>query len=364
MEAEKKLTAQDVLKWLPVLAEPKVWSFATFFGGLLFVLYYYHIEYMPELDMGNLPVLLFAAALAGIFIIFAFSIIFVLPSIVWRLWVDGTGEQRYKRLDFSARQKEDWKNLFYFFVSPFLPVMGALIIYVYMRKVQNWSSWPPYVELALILISGGLLVYGTGKNKLTSLDRLCYMTGWCISWLFFILPLYIIIAMIPQNMQAGIVNLLIVVGIILDCILINMAAVKLSSETPKDNSEIVRRVLGIFALGAVMPVVLFSIFGAWSSIPCMVMRAYAFGDKQNVAIVINDEGKKIIEQIGADTKYSESLKGNRVAELTLLSRLGQEYLFCKGQCQAPYQKDDLRFTLPKSTVLSITWKEKDAKGTQ
>jgi hypothetical protein len=364
LDDERKITAKDVLILFRILAGLKVWSLATFFGGSLFVLYYFHIGYMPELDVKSLTAVLFAAAFSGMFVIFSFSIIFVLPSIVWRVWVDSTGQERYKRLNFSTGDEEDRKNLFFFFGGPFLFLLSAFIIYTYQHDMQNWHSWPRYSEIVLILISLCLLIYGARKNKLGFFNGLCYVAGWCITWSFFMLPLVVIISMIPNKLQEGVANLAIVGVIILSCVLVNMAAVKLSAEKTKNGSEIVRKSLGILALGGVVLLLLFTVSNSWSSIPLKVMRDYALGDMQNVAIVINDEGKKIIEQIGVDTKYSASLKGSRIVDLTLLSRLGQEYLFCKGQCQAPYQKDDLRFTLPKSTVMSITWNVRDKKETK
>lgn len=105
-DRERTANIMNFQKIINILSDAKLWSAATLFGGLIFVIYFYDIAYMPELDIMSLSALVFAAVFAGMFVIIILSAAFVLPSIIWSGWLSFTGESIYKKLNFATEDSK------------------------------------------------------------------------------------------------------------------------------------------------------------------------------------------------------------------------------------------------------------------
>jgi hypothetical protein len=105
------------------LTNAKFWTVATVMGGIIFLLYYAHIGFLPELDIAGLAYLFIAAALTGAIFLFVFMVLFILPGFMWHTHV-GNGA-KYRELDLQQRRKK-MSNLIWFGL-PFLPVLGSVV---------------------------------------------------------------------------------------------------------------------------------------------------------------------------------------------------------------------------------------------
>jgi hypothetical protein len=81
------MTQTSGVLWITEQVKTKLaaatWSIFLFFGGLIFILYFAHIRFMPELEIGSSIALLAAAAITGAVYLLALSITLVVPSIFW-----------------------------------------------------------------------------------------------------------------------------------------------------------------------------------------------------------------------------------------------------------------------------------------
>lgn len=349
MTIEKQML-EETKKLIGILTSSKAVTFASLFGALLFAIYYYHIGYMPELDLQSASTVLFVAAFGGMLTVLLSSVVFVLPSLVWRWWVVVTGEEKYRDLTFANDYKKNGRKLLFFFG---VPVILALSIFF---ALQYFSGILP--ALMLFLFLEFLLFFIAIRSKLGWKHILLFVCGWHVSWFFFLLSLLLIITMLSVDMRQHHSAIVYPVIISLYCILLNLLIIKDHDRRASFETDFVRKATKYLAFGFILLLLSQLFSNNWSFIPNKAMRAYRLGDV-NVAIVVNDEGKKIVESILPKGSISfEGEKQNKIVELKLLSRLGREYLFCKGDCTVPYKKTDMRFTLPKTAVWSLIWEEK------
>jgi len=86
-----------IVKYIKENLFTAIGSLSLSLGGILFLIYFFHIDYMPSLDMGNSIHLLFGMALTGGWVLLWLSLMIMLPSLF------GESLSKWKEKEWSER---------------------------------------------------------------------------------------------------------------------------------------------------------------------------------------------------------------------------------------------------------------------
>ncbi len=114
-----------------------MWSFSLLIGGFIFWLYFFQIEYLPDLNFQEIILFLAAAALLGLVYVCGFFILLLSPTIIYSLFL---WEGIVQNEDKGSKQINDWlKNdiarKFMFF--SLTCILGIVFIYHQADKLRE-----------------------------------------------------------------------------------------------------------------------------------------------------------------------------------------------------------------------------------
>lgn len=322
------------------------WSAFLFVGGLIFLVYFASIGFMPEVDLQTSIALLVVSALTGGFLLLVLGVYFLAPG--W-WWVQLT------------RHQEPLRSPGWFF----WPMLGVILSTVLIPRW--WCVIPLFIVSGVtplvLLLSGGKLL-----DKLTRiLDKLAgklsskqglgtvgaFYLGFLPNVVFVLLILWIVSVLIGQSQDLrgnAMLDALYATIVILAC---NTAIVIVKSVT------IVRYLL----LVAVIFFLLFIPLNIGTFIPKRVMSIFKFGNIQNASLVLNEIGCTIVKLHGLTvTPYTPDPKPDSLNPKTcalpnvmIHSQLGNTYYLEVSRSGDA----SMHFTIPGQNVLS--WAVNESK---
>lgn len=309
-----------------------LWSLFLLLGGSVFIGYFAHIEYMPDLDFSSSVAIVGAAAISALMLAFMMLVIFVFPGASWAgllgdnskvqaLWTDKDGRQKIRRvaLWFGA-------PLITFYAS------GVAAIFVW------WLPFP--IVLSVILGSCFLARHWVGKSGRDLAVALFYVWGaGLLSAFFAFFPFWLIYVLGFSSENYNEPDrwfVVIVVGMIVA--LINLAAVA--------KPENVKSIIWYSGLGALALFITITRLGQYHVIPSRVIQLYKFGNIQSADIVVSDKSCRALEALDIEPQTSGQVC--RLYEVTILSRLGSEFYIEADR----HERRSLRVAIPSEDVVA------------
>ncbi len=83
-----------------------IWSLIVFLGGLIALIFFVHIDFLPTIDLPNATAILASIALIGILIVYMFGVIITFPSFVLQSFAEG----RWKKHDEATIKEHEEKT--------------------------------------------------------------------------------------------------------------------------------------------------------------------------------------------------------------------------------------------------------------
>jgi hypothetical protein len=374
-----------------------VWSMFLFAGGLIFLIYFWSIGFMPEIDAKAFVTLLAASALTGGFLFILLSFYWVAPGYLWvqctrhseslksPLWffLPMTGVALTALLSSVLILKWWW-------IAPLLVFLIApLPLFFPFGKVRDWISVSPRRSLESLkrlrnkrfietfrTVRYFYWISAGPRRSLESLKRLrnkrftetfktvgSLYSSLIVSTFVFIPLFSIIYNLIKRNpdLRENFTSLVVssMLGIIY-ILMSNFVVIKLSHTYQGSYKEFVQYIV----VGTASVFILFLMLQALPFIPEKVMNIYKFGNFRNAFLVVDEVGCSIVHHHGIKiTPYTlDSSTVNppsppkmtcSLSKVTILSRLGSTYYLIAFRDD----QTSVHFTMPGQNVLSWSVKE-------
>jgi hypothetical protein len=355
-----KAAAEEYVKsHLVILA----WNAFLLFGGLIFLLYFVSVRYLPDLNLKDSAFLLAVAAVTGFFFVGVMSTGLIFPGVIWSSLV----ESRSFRALWPGDQTKRMRRAALFLGAPLMTLGAVFSLSLHVRE-KDWYLFTlgsiPAIFLFGLLLAAPLfyvrrrklirrawrlgVAESSRKSLLISLRQsFNYWLLYFLSCLFFFVPfviLYLVARRVAfENLWQRVVMLALLLAFV---VLFNV----LAAVVPKGRNQIFWRAL----LGIVALFLLLIVCAAFSSISATVMRLYGLGNIPDVSIIVNKDGCTTFRQIGL-TPVCEINDTCRFDGLDIVSRLGNSYYLVGTDPQG----HKTWFTVPSTFVIS--WGIKSVK---
>jgi hypothetical protein len=332
------------------------WNAFLLFGGLIFLLYFVRIGYLPELNLKDSAFLLAVAAVTGFFFVASMSGGLIFPGVIWSSLVESRSFRALWPRDLTKRMR-----MAALFLGAPLAALGAVFSLSTHLREQDWylftlGSIPVIFFVGFALAAPIFYVRrlklvrrarrlgvaeSLKKSLLISLRQsLTYWVLYFLSCVFFLVPfliLYLVARrLVGENVWERVVMLALLLAFV---VLFNVFA----AVVPRERNQIFWRAL----LGVVGLFLLLIICEAVSSVSATVMRLYGLGNIPDVSITVNKDGCTTFRQIGLNP-VCEINDTCRFDGLVIVSRLGSSYYL--GATDPQGRKT--WFTVPSTSVLS------------
>jgi hypothetical protein len=330
---------------------PVVWSVFLLVGGGFFLLYYWSIGFMPELDLNTSITLLAVSAITGSVTLLMLGLTLLTPTGVWVHMIRTS--PTLKGLWYAPDDKVAPGRALGWLVLPICGILGGILggdLLWFDQKGWWWNALGGGV--GGLLVSEGVAVWRL-QRKLADLDckqRWKTIGGFCASvfgqsLMFFLLSGLVVrpfIAASYSDMPNTPVIVMLTLGPFLIVFVDAAIALELAGIT-------YRRLLGTIALG--MSVVYLSVFlGIWTVIPNGIMYFYKFGHLRAASLILDKVGCAVVQDHEVSEKLVMAKKDEtcQVSCVTIYSRLGSTYYVQADRPDHPVTC----FTIPTQHVLS------------
>jgi hypothetical protein len=290
------------------------WWIASFFGGLVFLVYFSSIGFMPEIDL-EASLFLIAAALTAGFLLIWLAVFILLPGLFFGL--------QMKSENFSAKGIMKW------FFLPLFVLMAFLCALIKLDVSDKLSTTISFVIVYVLVILLTSLLREMATHSWRKAGKFCFNLAFSALSL---VMLFYLQAHVPSNTEWHSY-----LAIFLALVINSVYAFAPSSPG--------RRWLGLpllYMALTVMLLFLVTLYFGPTLIPNAVMHLYKFGHFKAASLVLKDEGCAIARdhglQEGAPCHF---------ADVMICSRLGSTYYVEVRKASTP-----ARFTIPAQDVLS------------
>lgn len=321
-------------------------------GGMLLLMYFVHIGYLPDPDVAALVYLLLAAAVAGAFLIGFIAIANVLPAMIWNEMI--LGKKEFENFQFGSERS---RSLLFWFGLPFIPTLTAFTLALLFE-------WEFTESLAIFLcgfaISLAWLYYGLRRHGIKDWKvEGRYLIAWSISWVTFVASFLFILMFVMQGFATAdtggerIFAWIYLILLLFIAVCGNVIALQLNNRVMQNISEKWRWAVWSSAVAVILLFIVSFAAKAWWVVPQMVMRAYGLGGDMKVHLVLNKEGQDILRVLKIPMDCTDT-SACGIDTLLLRSRLGSRYVLFHGQVG--------QIVIPASTVLAIHYPATAASG--
>lgn len=321
-------------------------------GGMLLLIYFVHIDYLPDPDVAALVYLLLAAAVAGAFLIGFIAIANVLPAMIWNATI--LGKKEFENFQFGSERS---RSLLFWFGLPFIPTLTAVTLALLFE-------WEFTESLAIFLcgfaISLAWLYYGLRRHGIKGWKvEGRYLIAWSLSWFTFVAPFIFILMFVTQGFATAdtggerIFAWIYLILLLLIAVCGNVIALQYKNRVMQSLSEKWRWVACSSAVAVILLFIVSFAAKAWWVVPQMVMRAYGLGGDMKVHLVFNKEGQDTLRVLKIPMDCTDT-SACGIDTLLLRSRLGSRYVLFHGQVG--------QIVIPASTVLAIHYPATAASG--
>jgi hypothetical protein len=370
-----------------------IWSASLLVGGLIFWLYFFQIQYFPDLTFDESVLLLLLATFTGIFFLLLMATLLMTPYFF--RWIMLTAYHYDSGFDETDRQKWRLGELVWYFISIYLAIVAISLnaskeVKFDFSKSYYMVCWifenSEYVILALsiVVLIGHILCYlgetiwnfirkclcqfTSKKNDKAkkrkkdetkgedNLGKLVVLWGWLLSVLTSFVPLIILIAIEAQTESFDDTNLIILLaGFYFLVMMINGIYAYFQEQAKK-------RKWWYYSIPLLGLLVIFYLAGE-PIIPKLVMKKFHLGSFTAEQLILDKEGCKLLRSMGLKPmpikdKNDNDLKECYLKKICILSRLGHVFALEKK-----VESKKFNFYIPKDHVLSwrIIKKEKADK---
>jgi hypothetical protein len=333
------------------------WSAFLLFGGLIFLLHFIDIGFIPDLNLGDSVFLLCAAAITGFYYLGVLSAGLIFPSVAWSAILNA---KTFRAL----RPKDHLKRLRLAALFLGVPLVVLSLAYSLSTHRPGWPWADRLIRLAPYALPLGPAVTTyvfylrrkkvlrrarragvtetTGRTALVAFrSSLIYWPTYAGSCLLFLIPFvmlrFIAWRVVVDDEAARVATLFLSLTLI---VLMNVIA----ATVPGGGRGVAWRA----AVGGIVCLGLLILLQSVASVSTTIMRVYGLGGVPGASVVVNKDGCAILEQVGAGPAEAKG-ETCRADGVIILSRLGTTYYFLQTRASGAA----VRFTLPSSVVLSL-----------
>ena len=347
-----------------------LWTVSLLVGGIIFWLYFYDIQYFPDLDFDESVLLLLVAAITGGYILVITALVFMSPYIIRGV---------LKATPPSNKEMASDNELGWYFASFFL-VYLAFLLYFYLEykyKISCLSFGIPSL-IVLVIILGHFRVYSSlydwierilqwikrrpqwilqwikqilpnacgssdKKNDEKEPKDINMIWAWIWSIIFMLLILGLILEPIVDEIEQNEVEKLILCGVLLGGIIAGNFLFAIFQESTK-------KTLWRWTIPILMVFFVFFFAGkpVTSQIPKIVMKKYKFGNFTAQRLLVDEKGCEILKGFNLISGSEIDQKTCSLENIKILSRVGRSFYLKKTRQNIP----PLCFTIPSEQVLS------------
>jgi hypothetical protein len=345
MQTQPQPQSSELEKLFQANTSLAIWLIFLAIGGGLLARYYIRIGYLPEMEWNAALVYLFVCSVWGSVIGLVLTISLYLPGVIWSELIvfetplddrltypaedDASGKQ-------SMSKEPCIRSIMGYLGFPFVLFLLASHLCLRFSKSDIKPIGFYWAFAALILVRTYFYMRGEFRRwsrgakvekKTLSRQIFRYSIWFTISVLLNQIAMYVIFLLADRTSRLG--NFLLLTGI---C----TAGVWISTNVVAVRHRYYPRQALVAAL--VMAVVLLIWVDRFSDLSMKLMSRYGVGEGQEFRLVVNDNGSKVLEDLGF-------AKGTRNLEkVNILSKMGDHYFVKLG---------DHSFTIPKADVESI-----------
>jgi hypothetical protein len=318
-------------------------------GGGIISFYYAHIRYLPDIEWSTSIVHLATATLIGGGLAILFALSLFLPGCIWSAFLlrdDELQEEFYFQNSDEICLRTLWENIGY----PFTVVITLSHVVLFAAELIS------QVYLSYFYLGGSaILLYMVGVAMKDKLERLIsqsppsketgrrlfkYITWFLISIVLSQMSMLLIhlFSGRPTGRAFWITTFFCTVGVLVSN---HFVAIHI----PRN------RVLSAL-VALVITALLLYIADRNSVLSVQVLAFFGLGERSaTVDLVLNDEGQMAKRQLDLVERCTADNAANRLCDVQVLSRLGNEYLL-KATDQCGKKENDRIFSFPKSAVIS------------
>lgn len=312
-----------------------VWSAVLAVGGLVFLGYFAHIEYMPVLDLSSSAAIIAAAAVSALVIVPVLAGVFIFAGVFWAgtnqgtalalLWKDSAG-------DYTVQGSVFW------FMVPILVVA----ISVGVGATLHFSIGGGLLLLAICV--SGLLA----RRRLTAISLKDFAGAFSWFWftifmsaMFLALPLGLVFMMAGSSSGDDLVDAWISASLL--CVLVLMTNV-FAVAKPKSLNPI----LWYAGIGFVVLIIVLAQFGRVGFVVSRPLQLFKFGSIEGASLVLSKDGCVAILELNLINMESDK-DICVLPTIKILSRLGAEFYLEGRRLDGVL----IRFSIPSDLVR--TW---------
>jgi hypothetical protein len=317
---------------------------------VIFWLYFYDIQYFPDLDFDKSVLLLVAAITSG-YILVLTALVFMSPYIIRGIML--------KTFPASDKEMASDKELNWYFCSIFL-VYFAFFLYFYLEyefKTSCLSCGIP-ILIVLVIFLEHMRVYFSSFDWIErkpqcikkKVERELKDKNMFLPWLFSVLFMFLILAAfivsIVNKIELKEFERFILYGTLLVVIITGNFLFAIFQESTK-------KTLWHWTIPFLMVFFVFFFAGkpVTGQIPKVVMNKFKFGNFEAQRLLLDHEGCEILKNLELIPSLAKDQKTCFLEDIKILSRLGNSFYF-ETTCKPPWLCVPLRFTIPSKYVLS------------
>ncbi len=362
-----------LIKYLESNLIGALWSVCLLWGGMIFLVYFCSIEFIPDIDLKTLVMLLAVAAITGAFLLTALGLLLMFPAWTW-IWVwEGVPESMGpiqtrlvgrsvdspKKGQPTPESPESNVRSWLILERILLAVSSFVICSLYLLSLRLPTFWA-WTILGVFLVPAFVI---WGKLRKQPCKTIAIATGkfyarFLVGVFYLIVTSLLVVEIVNQNtgphdspIRAVLVTLLTLFFIVL----LNLVlAIK---QQPRDG-------YAVMVLRSLTVLILLLLFAPLIPvgkpfIPNAVMKIYKFGNLTNATLILDETGCAIAQRYGLtldpDQQNNVPLapKATSLHNATIYSRIGSPYYI-----GVPRSSDTCtRLTIPAQNVLSWTLNE-------
>jgi hypothetical protein len=318
--SEKLKTIEEVIQNLiEKIISPTFISTSPIIGGFIFLIYFFSIGYIPDLEINSVTVLLGASAITGIPIYIIFTVIFISPGILYERLISIDGQ--LQKLLISEKQSQ----IVGFTRLSLAPIILIIASYIWSFN-DLWWVYKILITLVFILIEF-IIFYTLCKGEITPYKFFMLIGLACSSYVSLIFATIMIGLIVLSdkinNDSSPNENLWIIVAIIVVIVLVNKIV---SSEV--NLSQNVSKITKYSLLALVTLMLTTAQLGGLTTIPKRIFEIYGWRNVRNASLVVNYEGCQTLKKVEIKITSEQCTKSKdfyRIDSLQILSGIGKNY---------------------------------------
>jgi hypothetical protein len=314
---------------------PALISTSLISGGIIFLIYFSSIGYVPELEINSAIILLGTSVITGGFVYIFLSIFLTLPGITYGIWTKGISKKSLvanKSQQILQELLVDNKNnqIVGFIRLSIAPIILISALFV----LVNDSIWFFYKVLFVLFsfLSEFMIFYTLCKKEITL--RKIQVLVWlgCPVFLsnFLAISMTVIIIFSERignnSSSSSNENLLQIIAAFIIFVLIIGCNAIVSLDF--DSSQIASKIIKYSLLSFMAFMLVTSQFGGFAKIPTRMVEIYGWRNVENASLTVDYEGCQTLKKIEVKITSEKCVKTKelyQIDSLQILSTIGKNY---------------------------------------